>query len=118
MPQIPHKKLEDPSYERRLQKPSKRLEKRKGISFRLIVGVIVVVLVMIPFFYEVVGNNAEIRERRAELERLLEEERLLNLENEQLARYAEGENFDEFIERYAREEMNYVDPRERIYNIY
>jgi cell division protein FtsB len=66
---------------------------------------------------EVANNRAEVKNGREILGAMLQEEQVLALENEQFESYAKGENFDEFIERYARDDMGYADPQERIFHI-
>jgi cell division protein FtsB len=108
-------KLQDSSYVRGLEKYNKR---RRRISFRAVLVLLVVLFITIPLLYRVVGNNAEIRAIAEELEMLRESQRQLELENERLQRYFEEDNFDEYLERHAREVMGYTDPLERIFRIY
>jgi cell division protein FtsB len=81
------------------------------------VVITLILVVALPLLYELAYNNAEIREGRERLAALEERERLLNIENEQLRRYSNGENLDEYIERFARDEMRYADPHERIFYV-
>jgi len=77
----------------------------------------VLVAVLFLFVVEVANNRSEIRRNNEALEAIKQEERLLALENEQLESYANGENFDEFIERHARDDMGYADPQERVFRV-
>jgi len=73
--------------------------------------------VLFLFVIEVANNNAELKRSNEALAAIELEERQLALENEQLESYSNGENFDEFIERHARDDMGYADPQERVYRV-
>jgi cell division protein FtsB len=72
---------------------------------------------LIPIVYEVTQDQAELSRARASLNAASEDLRVVNIENEQLERYANGENFDEYLERFARDEMGYADPQERVFHV-
>jgi cell division protein FtsB len=82
-----------------------------------IIVVLVFIFVVVPLMYEVAGNNRDLNNAKKNLAALQENERVINIENEQLRRYSDGENFDEYIERYARDVMGFADPNERVYYI-
>jgi cell division protein FtsB len=113
------KKLHDPNLRatRGSGRGSGKYKKRRGIPIFGIVVLFVVVAITVPLIYHVAGNNAKLREQHAALEILLEEERQLLLENEQLERYLDEDNFDEYLERHARDIMGYANPLERVYRI-
>jgi len=77
----------------------------------------VLIAVMFLFAVEVANNRAQIKRSNEALEAIKQEERILALENDQLESYANGENFDEFIERHARDDMGFADPQERVYRV-
>ena len=92
------------------------VKRRRGILIPLII--IVVLLVALYFVsLAVARNNAERKTLLENLALMQEEERNLSIENEQLERYANGENLDEYLERFARDEMGYADPQERVYHV-
>ena len=98
---------------RGLSVPSK---KRKG-ALGYAVLIVLLLLLAISFSHNWMSNHQELKNSQAKLDAILERERLLALENDQLQRYVNGENFDEFLERYARDEMGYADPNERVYHV-
>jgi len=75
------------------------------------------VFLMIPIIYEVTQDNAELNRTRVSLNATSDELKNINIENEQLERYANGENFDEYLERFARDEMGFADPQERVFHV-
>jgi len=107
---------------KRTRSPSSRQElykypkKRRRFWVHIIV-IAVLLFAVLPLLLEVSRNNAALRDSKEALAIMLEEEQRINIENEQLRRYAEGENFDEFIERHARESMGYANPRERVFHV-
>ncbi|MCL1832092.1 MAG: septum formation initiator family protein [Oscillospiraceae bacterium] len=108
------KKQKDKSLERALlkyEKPRRRFSLRK-----LAVGLIAVSL-LVPLLAKVMSNDRDIRAGRAELAALQERERQLVAENEELQRYFEDDDFEEYLEENARE-AGYADPQERVFNIY
>jgi cell division protein FtsB len=78
---------------------------------------LIMLLMVIPILYEVTTDKAKINRNRESFNATSEEIRAINLENEQLKRYADGENFDEYLERYARDEWGYADPQERVFRV-
>lgn len=90
--------------------------KRRGL-FRFVAVIVLLLLFVLPFSYRWVSNYQELGKASAKLNAVLEEERRMNFENDQLRRYSSGENFDEYLERYARDEMGYADPNERVYHV-
>jgi len=77
------------------------------------------VIVLVPFLLYLSATDTEIRESRARLEALQEEQIRMELENERLQRYLDDdEAFEEYLERQARDVMGYANPGERIYNIW
>ncbi|MCL1789349.1 MAG: septum formation initiator family protein [Oscillospiraceae bacterium] len=77
----------------------------------------VLVFVLFLFVYEVANNRAEVKRSSESLAIAQEELRRYTIENEQLRRYAQGENLDDYLDRFARDEMGYADPQERVYRI-
>ena len=116
--------LVDKSYKRKsresddgTKKLLKKYDERKRVPLGVIVLGVIIAIMLIPFLYKVIDNDAQIREKRAELETLLEKEKQLLLENEKLESYFEEDNFEEYLERQARDVMGYTDPGERVFNI-
>ncbi|MCL2036043.1 MAG: hypothetical protein FWG83_01480 [Oscillospiraceae bacterium] len=81
----------------------------------ILLFVLLAAFVLVPVIYEVTQDKTEANRKRANLIAMMEELNRLDLENEQYRRYLDGENFDEYLERHARDEWGYADPHERIY---
>gem|GEM_PF-3019170 len=67
--------------------------------------------------YEVMNNRAQVKRYNESLVIAQEELRRYNIENEQLMRYSKGDNLDDYLDRFARDEMGYFDAQERVFRI-
>ncbi|MCL2755145.1 MAG: septum formation initiator family protein [Oscillospiraceae bacterium] len=116
------KQLKDQSYGRESNESDdilKKYEKSRGVPVGAILLVFAAVIVLVPFLLYLSATDTEIRESRARLEALQEEQIRMELENERLQRYLDDdEAFEEYLERQARDVMGYANPGERIYNIW
>ena len=84
---------------------------------KLIILLAILLFVVLPLSYIAANDHSKLSERTERLDALENEARLLKLENDQLRRYENGESFEDYLDRYAREEMGFIAPQERVYNI-
>lgn len=93
---------------------SKLKSERKRES--VIPGVILVIILGYAAFL-LVTTQVEIAQKRNEYSAIHAQMIDLETENEQLKRYAAEENRAEYMEKIARDRLDYANPQERIYYI-
>jgi cell division protein FtsL len=99
-----------PVLQKNAAKQSGRVKPKHSILLLLLilafVGVIAVGCIM--NYVQAANNNRQATELQSEVSELKKE-------NEELQRFLEDENHDEYYEKIAREEYNYAKPGERVF---
>jgi len=94
---------------------SKTKKKKNGLSGQAIMYC-VVGLVVLLMFIALMQSGSTLKEKQAELDAILAQCELQKMENDALQDLMNNSD-DEYIERKAREELDYVLPGERVYII-
>lgn len=95
--------------------PDKKKRSRSRLTYIVlyIAAFVFIVYALVSLF----GINAQIREKRAELEELKSEIKVQEIKNEDIKKmynYTE-EEFSEYIEQIARDDLDYVRSGERVF---
>ncbi len=94
---------------------SSKKENRSAPTRRRRIIACIAMLVLLYFVYSIVSIQIEIYKERRTLETIVQRINETQLENDELARVAEGEGEDEYIERIAREKLGYAAADERVF---
>lgn len=87
-------------------------KKRKKIKWIFNMGVFVILAVIIS---QIVVLRININDKKSELNSLKNEEESLKSYNQTLQNELNGSLNDQYIEKVAREKLNYVSPFERVF---
>ncbi len=90
-------------------------KKTPKLKSRGILAKSVLVLLAGYFIFSIFSTRIDIANKKAELQGLKEKTEALRLSNEEYKTLLETCGTDSYIERIAREKLNYVYPNERVY---
>ena len=96
-----------------MAKTRTKVKKKRGATFWVVR--LAVAAASVYLFVSFVGGQMQVAEKQRELEQVRTQVALQEEANEQLRRMMEDGDTDAYVERIAREQLNFARPDEKVY---